>query len=110
MLVTLVSNISFIHVRRQNSNFMVMRFLLTMCSVTFVVLTTNVSTSRFLHLAGPAHKQTREMMREEADIADEKRLAAKIVAQAKVAAPRLATMSAISEHRNRWVAYKVCSK
>lgn len=47
------------------------------------------------------------MMREEADIADEKRLAAKIVAQAKVAAPRLATMSAISEHRNRWVAYKV---
>ena len=49
-------------------------------------------------------------MREEADIAEEKRLAAKIVAQAKVAAPRLATMSAISEHRNRWVAYKVCSK
>lgn len=46
-------------------------------------------------------------MREEADIADEKRLAAKIVAQAKVTAPRLATMSAISEHRNRWVAYKV---
>lgn len=54
--------------------------------------------------------QTQEMMREEADIADEKRLAAKIVAQAKVAAPRLATMSAISEHRNRWVAYKVRSK
>lgn len=46
-------------------------------------------------------------MREEAEMADEKRLAAKIVAQAKVTAPRLATMSAISEHRNRWVTYKV---
>ncbi|CAM9946768.1 unnamed protein product, partial [Ectocarpus sp. 8 AP-2014] len=52
-------------------------------------------------------QKTREMMREEAEIADEKRLAAKIVAQAKVTGPRLATMSAISEHRNRWVAYKV---
>lgn len=48
------------------------------------------------------------MMREEVEIADEKRLAAKIIVQAKVMAPRLATMSAVSEHRSRWVTYKVC--
>lgn len=57
---------------------------------------------------GAPKAQVREMMREEAEIADEKRLAAKIIAQAKVMAPRLATMGAISEHRSRWVAYKVC--
>lgn len=61
-------------------------------------------------LGGCHHNQTKEMIREETDIAEEKRLAAKIVVQAKAAAPRLATMSAISEHRNRWVAYKVRSK
>lgn len=75
-----------------------MRVLFTMCYVMFVVM---------FALGGCRHDQTKEMMREEADIADEKRLAAKIVAQAKVAAPRLAKMSAISEHRNRWVGYKV---
>lgn len=57
--------------------------------------------------AAYAENQTQEMMRDEAEIEEEKRLAARIVAQAKATAPRLATMRAISEHRNRWVAYKV---
>lgn len=47
-------------------------------------------------------------MRQEDELEDERRLAARVVAEAKTTAPRLATMNSISEHRNRWVAYKVC--
>lgn len=46
-------------------------------------------------------------MREEREISDERRLAAKMVAQAKATAPRLAKMHAVSEYRGRWVAYQV---
>ncbi|CAM9187342.1 unnamed protein product, partial [Hapterophycus canaliculatus] len=52
-------------------------------------------------------RATREMMREEREIGDERRLASKIVAQAKATAPRLAKMHAVSEYRSRWVAYQV---
>ena len=51
--------------------------------------------------------QTRELMRQEGEIEEERRLAAKMLAEARTTAPRLATMSSITEHRNRWVAYKV---
>lgn len=52
-------------------------------------------------------QKTRELMRREQEVEDERRLAVKIVAEAKATAPRLANMASISEHRNRWVAYKV---
>lgn len=52
-------------------------------------------------------KKTRELMRQEDELEDERRLAVRIVAAARTTAPRLATMSSISEQRNRWVAYKV---
>lgn len=51
--------------------------------------------------------QTREMMREERELSDERRLAAKMVAQAKLTGPRLAKMHAVSEYRGRWVTYQV---
>lgn len=86
------------------------RFLFAMSIVTFVMCLPQIFQACVFVPGGCRHRQTQEMMREEADIADERRLAAKIVAQAKVAAPRLATMGAISEHRNRWVAHKVRSK
>ena len=46
-------------------------------------------------------------MRQEGEIEEERRLAARMLAEARATAPRLATMSSITEHRNRWVAYKV---
>lgn len=51
--------------------------------------------------------QTRELMRVEEEQEDDKQLALQIVAAARMTAPRLAKMSSISEHRNRWVAYQV---
>lgn len=56
---------------------------------------------------GTLQAQTRELMRQEGEIEEERRLAAKMLAEARTTAPRLATMSSITEHRNRWVAYKV---
>lgn len=49
----------------------------------------------------------RELLLQENELEDERKVAAKIVAEARATAPRLANMSAISEQRNRWVAYKV---
>lgn len=46
-------------------------------------------------------------MRVEEEQEDDKQLALEIVAAARMTAPRLAKMSSISEHRNRWVAHQV---
>ena len=54
--------------------------------------------------------QTRELMRQEGEIEEERRLAAKMLEEARTTAPRLATMGSITEHRNRWVAYKVLTE
>lgn len=51
--------------------------------------------------------QMRELMRLEEEQEDDKQLALQIVAMARATAPRLAKMSSVAQHRNRWAAYQV---
>lgn len=46
-------------------------------------------------------------MRQEDELEEDKLIAARMMAEAEATAPRLATMSSISEQRNRWVNCKV---
>ena len=52
-------------------------------------------------------QQMRELMREEGELEEERKLTAKMMAEAKATAPRLATLRSISKQRHRWVTYKV---
>lgn len=72
-----------------------------------MILAFDHSARRGVDFVPDADHQTRELARFEREHGEDTRASGEIVATAKIAAPRLATMASVSGARDRWVAYQV---